>query len=111
MWPRGDLLVFESTRGQSEIWTIDPDAGGEPSTYLDTDADLDDPQLSADGRWMAYQANRTGVEEVYVPGEVEHRAAERRRLEGITLPDSVWTEMERAAEGLGVKLPTTLPAS
>ncbi len=66
-WPEPDLILFESgPGGLSEIWTFPLSGGGEASPYLATDADLDDGVLSRDGRWVAYQSNETGVEEVYV---------------------------------------------
>ena len=66
-WPEPDLVLFESGEGgRSELWTFAPSGGGEAAPYLATDADLDDGVLSRDGRWVAYQSNETGVEEVYV---------------------------------------------
>jgi serine/threonine-protein kinase len=67
-WPADSLLVFENMNegGQSDLWMMDPGGSSEPRVYLDTEYDLDDIVVSPDGRWAAYQSNRTGTEEVYV---------------------------------------------
>ncbi len=37
-----------------------------PVSLVQTSADLGNPALSADGRWIAYESNETGVMEIYV---------------------------------------------
>jgi LDH2 family malate/lactate/ureidoglycolate dehydrogenase len=45
-----------------------------------------------------------GFGEVLVPGEPEVRTAERRRQEGIPIPEETWAQIVAAAEGLGLAL-------
>jgi uncharacterized oxidoreductase len=42
-----------------------------------------------------------GNDEVFVPGEIEYRTAQRRRKEGIRLDDVVWNEIEALGDRLG----------
>ena len=43
-----------------------------------------------------------GVDEILIPGEPEHRTAQKRSVEGIPVPDSVWEEIVTVAASLGV---------
>lgn len=43
-----------------------------------------------------------GFEEVLLPGEPEDRTLQRRRLEGIPIPDQVWNKIENTARRVGV---------
>lgn len=43
-----------------------------------------------------------GFDEVYVPGEHEHRVANQRRRNGIEIPDGVWEGITSLAVALGV---------
>ncbi len=45
-----------------------------------------------------------GFGEVLLPGEPERRAAERRRAEGVPIPESVWEKLVTAGAGVGVTL-------
>lgn len=45
---------------------------------------------------------RTGVKEVFVPGEIEHRTMEKRITEGIPLDDPDWGALSKTATELGV---------
>ena len=65
------LAYFESAR-HAQIWTVPlADQGGQlkagtPEPFLkSTFTDLD-PSFSPDGRWLAYQSNESGTNEVYV---------------------------------------------
>ena len=44
-----------------------------------------------------------GFDEVLVPGDLESRARERRRREGIPLADHVWASLVEVAQSLGVE--------
>ena len=46
-----------------------------------------------------------GFDEVLVPGDLESRARERRRRDGIPLPDRVWDKLVEVAQSLGVEGP------
>jgi Tol biopolymer transport system component len=75
----GDRLVY---------WTNDPKTGGDvwmlpltgdkkPVALLQTRADERNPQVSADGKWIAYSSNETGRSEIYIkpfpdgPGRIQ----------------------------------------
>ena len=45
-----------------------------------------------------------GFEEVYVPGELEHRAAKQKRQSGVPLPDTIWDQINSIAAELKVSL-------
>ena len=56
-----------------KIWTVtldvsDPDhpRPGKPELFLNTQANVKDPVVSPDGRWMAYESDESGRYEVYV---------------------------------------------
>jgi Tol biopolymer transport system component len=49
---------------QKSVWTV-PVAGGKAEPVL-KGARLDEPQLSPDGRWLAYMSSESGQNEVYV---------------------------------------------
>ena len=48
-----------------------------------------------------------GFAEIYVPGEIEFREAQRRRREGIRLDDRTWQELRQLAAELRVRLDDT----
>jgi len=63
----GRFLLFTSLdpkRG-SDIWAL-PLEGGKPFEVVRTDYTEGLAQFSPDGRWIAYQSNRTGRTEIYV---------------------------------------------
>lgn len=47
-----------------------------------------------------------GFQEVLLPGEPEHRNAERRQAEGITIDETTWGQIVAAGERLGVNAPS-----
>ncbi|HEX4328719.1 MAG TPA: Ldh family oxidoreductase, partial [Burkholderiales bacterium] len=53
-----------------------------------------------------------GVEEVFYPGEMEDRANERNRRDGLSLPQDTMNDLARIAKecGLEAKLPFTVQA-
>ena len=48
-----------------------------------------------------------GTDEILVPGERGDRVLERRKADGIPLPDGTWKRLEEVASKLGVALPET----
>jgi uncharacterized oxidoreductase len=48
---------------------------------------------------------RDGVDEVFVPGEPEHRERRNRLVEGIPLDDETWRQLTQVAAELGVDVP------
>jgi Tol biopolymer transport system component len=65
--PDGRTLVFQRRTEKTgwDVWAL-PLAGGTPSPLIQTDADERNAQISPDGKWIAYIANTSGREEVYV---------------------------------------------
>jgi serine/threonine-protein kinase len=57
----GDLWILPMTKGANGAW-----AGGEPTVFLKTAFNEMEASFSPDGRWIAYQSNETGRDEIYV---------------------------------------------
>lgn len=68
-WSRdGRYVVYVGSDPDTrlDIWSV-PGAGGEaPTPFLRTPSNEMHPQLSPDGRWIAYTSDETGTWEVYV---------------------------------------------
>jgi serine/threonine protein kinase len=67
----GRYLVFqrEDPKTGLDLWALPFDRDGRPSTPIvvaQTDAAEQNGQLSADGKWIAYQSNESGQAEIYV---------------------------------------------
>jgi Tol biopolymer transport system component len=70
--PDGKLMIGTRGRprdlspnfGGSQIW-VQPQ-GGKPQVFLESRFTKTEPQFSADGRWIAFQSNDTGKDEIYV---------------------------------------------
>jgi serine/threonine-protein kinase len=62
--PDGRLLAFWN-RGSSELVTVSP-GDTVPTLLLATPANERSPQISPDGRWVAYTSDVSGKDEVYV---------------------------------------------
>jgi Tol biopolymer transport system component len=64
--PGGEALIFfefpPETRG--DIWTLSEE--GEANPWIATEFSEGFPELSPDGRWLAYMSNESGRYEVYV---------------------------------------------
>ncbi|MCG6925343.1 MAG: serine/threonine-protein kinase [Acidobacteria bacterium] len=82
-WSRdGKTLLFirqavdDYTR--QSIWTLSTEAGSEPEELESSGFRVDEPQISPDGRWLAYTSEESGRSEVYV--EPYHRDGERVRV-------------------------------
>ena len=65
---RSSAVALQATG--SEIWVLPLDgakgAEAEPQPFLDTRFTRGDLQFSPDGKWVAYQSNETGRNEIYV---------------------------------------------
>lgn len=73
----GKLLAFlevTSPTGASDAWTVPVESGssglraGKPKVFLQTPFNERMPMISPDGRWIAYQSNESGTQEIYVLG-------------------------------------------
>jgi Tol biopolymer transport system component len=72
------LFIRQPGGGEQSVWACSPEDGGEPEPILNTGVYVDEPQLSPDGRWLAYNSMESGRSEVYV--EPYHRDGERVRV-------------------------------
>jgi serine/threonine protein kinase/Tol biopolymer transport system component len=65
--PDGRHLLYEALSGRTgmDLW-IQPLAAGKPSPLLETMANEAAGQFSPDGRWLAYQSDESGANEIYV---------------------------------------------
>lgn len=55
--------------------------------------------------WVKSSAKLPGVQEIYIPGEIEQRNRERMLKEGIYIGDATWSEMVEMAESLDISIP------
>ncbi len=65
----GRFLVFTKGSGtarDSDLWVLPLLDNGEPFPFLETEFHLTQPQISPDGRWLAYVSDESGSYEVYV---------------------------------------------
>ena len=64
--PDGQTLVYRAIDSQndSDLWALT--LGGEHEPFLDTEFNELAPQLSPNGRWVAYTSDATGEDQVYV---------------------------------------------
>jgi len=65
--PAGDVLVLSALRRRTGVdIVLYSFEKGSIEPYLETDHDEDNPRLSPDGRWLAYDSVESGRAEVYV---------------------------------------------
>jgi Tol biopolymer transport system component len=66
--PSNDVLLFRSIDPvtRSDLWAMPLAGDHKPVVVLKTDADERDPQFSPDGRWIAYESDRTGRSEIFL---------------------------------------------
>ncbi len=64
----GKWFFYSQTDSASKVslWALPLDGDREPFVVVDLPAVYDEPQLSPDGRWLAYTSNESGRFEVYV---------------------------------------------
>jgi eukaryotic-like serine/threonine-protein kinase len=63
----GRFVVLSLTTGTNlNLWTVDLKGNRTPVQFLDTPYNEAQAQLSPDGHWIAYTANESGRDEVYV---------------------------------------------
>lgn len=58
--------------------------------------------------WVKSSPRMPGVQEIYVPGEVEERARAQRLKEGIFVEDKTWQAIVETATRLGVAIPEAI---
>lgn len=76
-WVDDTTVVYRQTLGMSgpgDLWILDPTGEREARPYLESEANLENPAVSPDGRYIAYSSGELGIDEVFVrrfpqPGE------------------------------------------
>ena len=60
------LLTSAGRERTMDIWVVSPAKGAQPVEVVATTANEELPQFSPDGKWIAYQSDKTGSDEIYV---------------------------------------------
>jgi serine/threonine protein kinase len=60
------LVVRRNAEDMQSVWAVPVGGSGEAEPILDTGFRVDEPQLSPDGRWLAYVSPESGRDEVYI---------------------------------------------
>ena len=71
-----------------------------------TDLETYENEVESLASWVCSARPLPGVKKVYCPGEIEEETRQRRLLEGIDVPDALWSELIQVAEQLGVAAPS-----
>jgi serine/threonine protein kinase len=64
--PDGRHLLFSTALPPYDIDLLSLNDNAEPKSLLETDFNEQNPQISLDGRWRAYQSDESGILQVYV---------------------------------------------
>jgi serine/threonine protein kinase/Tol biopolymer transport system component len=64
--PDGKLLVYVQIGNAPDIWAVPLDGDKRPFPVANSPAVEAQPQVSPDGKWVAYQSSETGVAEIYI---------------------------------------------
>ncbi len=88
---KANALVFlqETPAGANGIWVVPVQQDRKPHLFIESRFQLWHPDLSPDGRWMAYVSNESGTNEVYVqpyPGP-----GEKIRISAAGGVDPIWS--------------------
>jgi Tol biopolymer transport system component len=107
-WLEDGSFLFVNQNGRSFFRL--PSAGGGPATLLKTDYSKDEPRVSPDGRWVAYNTDESGRWEVYVAAFPSF--TERRQVSNNGGVQGVWRKDGRelfylALDGTMMSVPIT----
>jgi eukaryotic-like serine/threonine-protein kinase len=64
--PDGKLIVYLQTGQAGDVWAVPVTGDKKPLSMLHSQFNESFPQVSPDGKWLAYQSNESGREEIYV---------------------------------------------
>jgi serine/threonine protein kinase len=62
----GKLLLYTQPTGDGDVWAVPVTGDRKPYPVLQESYSENFPQVSPDGKWLAYQTNETGRAEIYV---------------------------------------------
>ena len=65
-WSSDGKTLLYTRLGQNKAWAFPLKGGGEGEVVLGLEAAMDEPQVSPDGRWLAYISRESGGWDVYV---------------------------------------------
>jgi len=67
-WSRNGFLAYTAQAAATgwDLWVLPLPGGKNPSVFLQTAFDENNPMFSPDGHWIAYDSNESGRPEVYV---------------------------------------------
>jgi eukaryotic-like serine/threonine-protein kinase len=85
--PDGSAILYleVATKG-TELWGVPVVGEHRPFAYVQNGFNLNNPQLSPDGRWVAYASNESGRNEIYVQSYPAPTAKAQVSLEGGNQP-------------------------
>jgi Tol biopolymer transport system component/predicted Ser/Thr protein kinase len=82
----GTILYLEVATKGTELWGVPVAGEHKPFPFLQNGFNLTNPQLSPDGRWVAYVSNESGRNEIYVQSFPTPSAKAQVSLEGGNQP-------------------------
>jgi serine/threonine-protein kinase len=89
--PDGRHLLYreQDPNVQRDIWVLTLDGSSPPRPYFQLPSQEESPEVSPDGRWLAYASDMSGRYEVYVSGFPQPGRRRQVSLDGGTEP--VWS--------------------
>lgn len=72
-------------------------------SFIDIDEYKKEVQRLID--WVKSSPTMPGVDQIYLPGEVEEVSRRKKEVTGIDIPDSIWNDLVKVANELKVALP------
>ena len=94
-WSAANAVVYvqKTQSGANGIWVLPMEAGAKPRLFLESRFEIWHPDLSPDGRWMAYVSFESGTPEVYV--QTYPDPGEKIRISTAAGFDPLWTKSGR----------------
>ena len=72
-------------------------------SFIDVDEYKKEVQRLID--WVKSSPTMPGVDQIYLPGEIEEQNRSKKEVTGIDVPDSIWNEIVKVAGEVGVAVP------
>lgn len=72
-------------------------------SFIDVDEYKKEVQRLID--WVKSSPTMPGVDQIYLPGEIEEKNRRKKEVTGIDIPDSIWRGIVEVADELGVAVP------